>query len=86
MGAVQFHQSKALSDWMKDEKWPTELPVRPCIGDLIYSNVKRKNGRALARISAVLFRDGQMIAVLDARLDDAAEAQNEYKALFEEHL
>jgi hypothetical protein len=86
MGAVIFKPSKALSEWMKDERWPTELPVRPCIGDLIYSNLKRKNGRALARVSAVLFRDGQMIAVLDARLDDIQEAQNEYKALFEEHL
>ncbi len=71
---------------MKDEKWPTELPVRPCVGDLIYSDVKHKNGRALARVSAVLFRSGAMIAILDARLDNVTEAQNEYKALFEEHL
>ena len=86
MGSVLFKQSKALAEWMKDEQWPKDLPVRPCIGDLIYSNTKRKNGRAIARISAVLFRDGQMIAILDARFDDLIEAQNEYKALFEEHL
>lgn len=86
MGAVLFKQSKALADWMKDEQWPKDLPVRPCIGDLIYSNTKRKHGRAIARISAVLFRDGKMIAILDARFDDVVEAQNEYKALFEEHL
>jgi hypothetical protein len=82
MGAVLFKPSKALGEWMKDEEWPSSLPVRPCIDDIINSNTQRKNGRAMARVEVVLFRDGRMIAILGPRFDDVEEAKAEYKALF----
>ncbi len=82
MGAVLFKPSKSLAEWMKDEEWPASLPVRPCIGDIVYSNTQRKNGRAMARVEVVLFKDQRMIAVLGPRFDDVEAAKKEYADLF----
>jgi hypothetical protein len=83
MGAVLFKPSKALAEWMKNEEWPASLPVRPCIGDIVYSNTHHENGRAMARVEVVLFKDQRMIAVLGPRLEDVEAAKKEYAELFE---
>lgn len=82
MGAVLFRASKALAEWMKDEEWPASIPVRPCVGDIIYSETQHKRGQAMARVEVVLFKSGRVIAVLGPRMDNVEEAKKEYLDLF----